>query len=562
MRFSVAVFVAGCVAGAFGGPVANAGFEEAAQIGAVPGWEWARDDSVATVSVVQGEGMGGSNALLIDKRSPDKGFTAVQRIQLAPGGHYRVTCRVRTEDFICRNVDLTGTKISVKHIVNGKPVSLPAQSSRTVTETSGGWARAVGHIDPPADSEGIVELSLWIHFSVTGKFYYDDVTVEERVDPPMPEPSRADASIVDELNRLIVDGKPYLPLGFYSEAWDPFTVSNLDLIASGPYNTIVPYSFPDRRQMDMCAARGLKVLYNANVYYGTRWAFGKVKSEEEEEAWTAKTIAAFRDHPALLGWYVNDEFNIAFRDRLVARNKFVKSLDPSHVTWGVHMEPHDSRWFLDCHDVLGVDPYPIKGNGREMRLMRCHEHPSVTLQTVANTRAVWQVIQVFDWGMFSTELLKKGSRPPTREEISAMTQLAVAGGANGIFYLAITSLASPVNGAEFHRRWADVLAAANEVKANEATILSPSGPAVAEVSSPSLKVRTWNLVGRGVPTAPQGRTIALVVNGSYQPVRGTVRCAGCEPLDVDLAALAHGYYRLADKTLTQHNNQTQRRATP
>ena len=495
----VAVMAAGWIAGAFGGPVVNSGFEDRVSDGAVPGWEWLRDDSVATVSIVPGGGVDGSQALLIDKRSPDKEFVVRQRIRLTPGGHYRVTCRVRTEDFICRNVDLTGTKLAVLHVIGGKPVSLPAQSTRTVTETSGGWARAVGHIDPPADAQGEVEIRLWIHFSVTGKFYYDNITVEERVDPPVPDPSRA------------------------------------DLIASGPYNTLVPYSFPDRRQMDLCAAWGLKVLYNANVYYGTRWAFGKVRSEAEEETWTAQTIAAFKNHPALLGWYVNDEFNIAFRDRLVARNRFVKSLDPSHVTWGVHMEPHDSRWFLACHDVLGVDPYPIKGNGAEMKLMRCYEHPSVTLQTVANTRAVWQVIQVFDWGMFSTELLKKGSRPPTREEISAMTQLAIAGGANGIFYLAITSLASPVNGAVFPKRWADVLAAANEVKANETTILSPSGPAVTEVSSPSLKVRTWN-TGE--------RITALVVNGSYQPVRGTVRCAGCKPFEVNLGALAHGYYIL------------------
>ena len=543
-RMLMAMMVAGGIAGAFGGPLVNPGFEATAADGAVPGWTWVRDEAVATVSVVSGEGVGGSRALLVDKRSSGRKFSISQRIRLAPGGHYRVTCRVRTEDFICRNVDLTGTMLSVRHIIGGKSVSLPAQSTRPVTETSGGWARAVGHIDPPADAEGIVELKLQIHFSVTGKFYYDDITVEERVDPPVPAPSRADASLVDECNHLIVDGRPFLPLGFYAEAWDPFTVSNLDLVASGPYNTLVPYSFPDRRQMDLCAARGLKVLYNANVYYGTRWAFGKVKSEAEEEAWTAKTIAAFKDHPALLGWYVNDEFNIAFRDRLVARNRFVKSLDPHHVTWGVHMEPLDSCWFLDCHDVLGVDPYPIKGNGKEMQIMHCHEHPSVTLRTVADTRAVWQVIQVFDWGMFSTELLKKGSRAPTRGEISAMTQLAIAGGANGIFYLSTTSLASPVNGAEFHSRWADVLAAANEVKANEATILSPPGPAVTAISSSSLKVRTWDRTGRGAPTAPQGRTIALVVNGSYRPVRGTVRCAGCEPLEVDLGALAHGYYVL------------------
>ena len=116
-----------------------------------------------------------------------------------------------------------------------------------------------------------------------------------------------------------------------------------------------------------------------------------------------------------------------------------------------------------------------------------------------------------------------------------MTQLAIAGGANGILYLSTTSLASPVNGAEFHRRWADVLAAANEVKANEATILSPPGPAVVDVSSLDLKVRTWE-VG--------GRTVALVVNGAYRPVSGTVLCAGRAPLEVRLGALAHGYYVL------------------
>ena len=33
-----------------------------------------------------------------------------------------------------------------------------------------------------------------------------------------------------------------------------------------------------------------------------------------------------------------------------------------------------------------------------------------------------------------------------------MTQLAIAGGANGIFYLSTTALASPVNGADFFRR--------------------------------------------------------------------------------------------------------------
>ena len=527
------VAMAGLVAGASGGPLVNPGFEEPVLDGTIPGWTYDRDDAVATVAVVPGEGVGGTQALYIEKRSAEKVFQVKQRLRLAPGGHYRVSCRIRTADHRCRDIDLTGATMRIRHLVNGKCIELPAQSASVVTDTSGGWARALGHIDPPADSEG-VDVVAWIQHSVTGRFWFDDFKIEPRVDPPPPEPTRADAALVDEAGCLLVDGKPFLPLGFYTEAWDPFTVSNLDLVASGPFNALVPYSFPDRRQMDLCAARGLKVLYNANVYYGTRWAFGKVRSEEEEPAWTERTVAAFKDHPALLGWYVNDEFAVAFHDRLVARNRLVKSLDPRHVTWGVFMEPNNARRYLDCHDVMGVDPYCI-GKAKEANLMRCYEHPSAALRAVKGQRAVWQVIQAFDWGMFGEERLKRGTRAPTREEMSAMTQLAIAGGANGIFYLSTTALASPVNGAEFHRRWADVLAAANEVKANEATILSPPGPAVEDVSDNGLRVRTWNVGGRAV---------ALVVNGTYRPVRGTIGCAGCAPMEVNLGVLAHGYYVL------------------
>ena len=92
------LFAAGLIAGASGGPLVNPGFEEPASDGFIPGWTYDRDDAVATVAVVPGEGVGGTKALRIDKRSPDKWFSVRQRIRLTPGGHYRVTCRIRTED--------------------------------------------------------------------------------------------------------------------------------------------------------------------------------------------------------------------------------------------------------------------------------------------------------------------------------------------------------------------------------------------------------------------------------------------------------------------------------
>ncbi len=104
----VAMMVAGVLVGAFGAPLANLGFEEPMVDGTVPGWTWSCDDSVAKVSVVAGVGVGGSKALLIEKRSSEKEFVARQRIRLTPGGHYRVTCRIRTADFRCADLNLDG----------------------------------------------------------------------------------------------------------------------------------------------------------------------------------------------------------------------------------------------------------------------------------------------------------------------------------------------------------------------------------------------------------------------------------------------------------------------
>ena len=60
------VAMAGLVAGASGGPLVNPGFEEPVLDGTIPGWTYDRDDAVATVAVVPGEGVGGTQALYIE----------------------------------------------------------------------------------------------------------------------------------------------------------------------------------------------------------------------------------------------------------------------------------------------------------------------------------------------------------------------------------------------------------------------------------------------------------------------------------------------------------------
>ena len=124
----IAAAAIGWLAGAFGEQLVNPGFEEPTADGAIPGWTWSCDDSVARVSVVAGAGVGGSKALLVEKRSSEKEFVARQRMRLTPRGHYRVTCRIRTADFHCADLNLNGTALRVQHVIGGG--LLPALGGR------------------------------------------------------------------------------------------------------------------------------------------------------------------------------------------------------------------------------------------------------------------------------------------------------------------------------------------------------------------------------------------------------------------------------------------------
>ena len=508
----------------------NPGFEDAAGC-SVSGWTI----KGGRAEIAPGEGRHGSAALFIDKAEPGAAIAAVQDLQLDAGGKYSVNVFVRTYGVKTHQVNLDGPNILVTHY-NAAGKAINEYWGWPVADSSGGWARITVYVDSSANAAR-TELRLFVPSSVSGRVWFDDVTVRERFDPDEPKPERSRCAAIDGFNRLVVDGKPYFPLGMYFEKWDPLVRENLDVYSKGPFNCVVPYSFPDKAAMDLCAERGLKVVYNANVYFGTRWAFGLVKSECEEDEWVTRTVNALKGHPALLAWYVNDEFNLGMRDRLLKRYELVRRLDPLHATWGVYMSAHETPWYLDAQDVLGVDPYPIRTRQADADLSSVWQHPHQAVGRSGGKRAVWSVIQAFDFGGYIDDMLKAGTRAPTREELSGMSWMAVAGGANGLFYLAYTALSQTVNGATFGQRWADVCAVAQEIKDREQLLLSEPGVAVKAAAAP-FAVRTWRQ-GLG--------DVALVVNMSRTNAVGRIAFADDAKLDVSLPPLAHRFMAVSGK---------------
>ncbi|HOP58956.1 MAG TPA: hypothetical protein PLR52_06005 [Bacteroidales bacterium] len=232
---------------------------------------------------------------------------------------------------------------------------------------------------------------------------------------------------------LIVNRKPFIPFGFYCYSpVDPFlpeeeVVKGFNTIS--PYQKILPETFHERKAyMDRCAELGMKVHYNILSVSGGGGVNSVIEglTVEEKKELLEFEIKSFRDHPALLAWYIADEpngYGIP-PDSLEKIYTTIKEIDPWHPVSMVFMAPFlSSRNYINALDIVMADPYPV---------------PDMPISLVGNTaaslsrefygkRPLWMVPQAFGGG----ELWK---REPTLQELRSMTYQAIINGARGIQY--------------------------------------------------------------------------------------------------------------------------------
>ena len=281
---------------------------------------------------------------------------------------------------------------------------------------------------------------------------------------------------VDRHNRLVVNGKPFLPLGMY---WSSINEKELGLYADSAFNCLMPYGMPSREQMDAAERRGLKVIYSVkDVYAGSSYCPKEVRRQEDERAFIAAKTAAFRRHPALLAWYLNDELSLEYMPRLEAHQEWLEQLDPGHPTWIVLYQVGQLDLYRRTYDVLGTDPYPIP-----MQPARHAASYTVSAErSMYRSRPLWQVPQAMNWaGYRKTEEEKKGLRMPTLPELRSMTWQCLTEGANGLIYYSWFDLRRFP--ASFAAEWANVKQVAAEVKQWSPVLLSVERPPRIRVAS-------------------------------------------------------------------------------
>ncbi|NOY81861.1 MAG: hypothetical protein GXP31_12770 [Kiritimatiellaeota bacterium] len=316
---------------------------------------------------------------------------------------------------------------------------------------------------------------------------------------------KANAVKVDRISGgLIVDGLPFFPFGFYCYSPVQPTLAEEEIVRGfnmmSPYQSNSPDSLPARRAyMDRCAELGMKVHYQllrvaggGGVARGTGKQAGKTDKIKLLEA----EVRAFRDHPALLGWYIADEPTGRGTSpaALEVAAAAVRALDPYHPVTIVFMRPRAAVRYEAAMDVVMADPYPIPRSSPAIVGQRTAD----LVRTFRHRLPVWIVPQAFG----GNEWWK---REPTPAEERLMTYLAVIRGATGIQYF----IRHGLNGfPKSTTAWAECAAVGLEVAELTPFLLSHEARPETRAIPASVRSAAWQ---------DRGWTVVLAANERNRP---------------------------------------------
>ena len=298
----------------------------------------------------------------------------------------------------------------------------------------------------------------------------------------------------DAGNRLIVDGRPFLPVGVYLSRYSQEAVADLK---ASPFNCVMSYQRLTREQMDEFHAAGIKVIYSIKeVYRGRPGCPAEITDAASEDAWVESHVRSLMDHPALLAWYVNDEMCDAWEERLRRRYELLRRTDPGHPVYAVLCQIGSLRRVLGTFDVIGTDPYPV-GRKDPEPISMVADWTERTRRAVFGGKPVWQVPQIFDWGGYKTW---KGftTRAPTEAEMRNMAWQCVASGADGVvpYNYSGLKLREPAKRNPFEVQWAKVCCVYGEIRSHEKVLLSTEAPPAVGGAPRGVFARAWRHDGR------------------------------------------------------------------
>ena len=532
--------------------VVNGGFEQSAANAPMPE-SWRGDTTV--YSLDRTVKRSGEASLKYVNTDPNRYRLAAQKLPLQPGRKYAFSVWVKTDQILGQE---SGATVCLEW--QGQDGKWMGGRYPSGVKGTADWTRVEGIVRLPKEA-ATVNLQCYVRKGMTGTAWFDDVSVEQIVDPPMRtvvlapnyrgritsegpkeisvrvhldmtdhdiavddlrlayrlhlldgtqlagqlgvtpnkdtptdftiplpelEPGRYELTIqlldpnqqllqetkhtlervpddfqptctIDSHGRLLVEGKPFLPLGMY---WSSIKEDDLKVYAESKFNCMMPYGSPTEEQMDLAHRYGMKVIYSVKDFYaGSKHHPGFIKTEADEKPNVLDRVERFHDHPALLAWYLNDELPQSFIPRLEAHQQWLVEADPNHPTWVVLYQFRDVAAYINTFDVIGTDPYPIGRAPASEAAMWTAE----TRRQVDGARPMWQVPQLHNWINYRKDDGKGDNyHTPTYDDMRSMAWQCLCEGATGlVFYSWYDMKRNP--DVPFDQQWGELKRIAAEI---------------------------------------------------------------------------------------------------
>jgi len=191
------------------------------------------------------------------------------------------------------------------------------------------------------------------------------------------------------------------------------------------------YHEASQRFLDYCKDTGLMAMIGANSTYTLplplppqdrkgRW--------KKHKARIARTIKKFKNHPALLMWYMFDEpssMNTPPKD-LIQTYQYAKKLDQDHPFYMAAADPRNDQEYFSAVDIVAPDSYPLAFN-------KPITNDTINLPHYKKAQKngwpiVWQIVQMCQWKPELQQQL------PTENQIRTQCFLALASNLKGMAF--------------------------------------------------------------------------------------------------------------------------------
>ena len=265
-----------------------------------------------------------------------------------------------------------------------------------------------------------------------GKTYESSVSLT-RLGPP----AAGGREVRLDKNRVtVVDGKPFFPVG----AMMVRPSEDLETVAAQGYTAVMEYTFywwtDEARQawLDRLHALGLMaVIYPYSKPEMARGARLREPLSDEEIAGTRELILRWKDHPALLAWYLADEpeLHSTLPLRLKQLDQLCRENDPYHPTIILNNTFGGIDTYGEYCDILMPNPFPgfYTGGGARRNIEYAYSLVHHAARALGGSRAVWATPQAFSWADLRAE--RANERPPSFGDLRSMYYQSIIAGSTG-----------------------------------------------------------------------------------------------------------------------------------